>query len=162
MLDRMHHPLEELDSSRQLSIVFFFLMMRWLSNKSCWEKSYYHSSNLYTDSADWEPYHESRLRITFYVMQTFCRQFLWHELMLWPEDMPAKSLISCSAYDDLVPSKLVGAHLKATNSPAKFMLHPTAAHGGIFLDAPYQRRIINQISAFVTAKAWSKKHRRSS
>lgn len=108
---------------------------------------------------EWE-----RKTLTLCILQTFCRQFLWHELMLWPEDMPQRSVISCSANDDLVPSHLVGAHLKAAKSPAKFMLHPTAAHGGIFLDKGYQRRLISHISNFVNERSPSKHHtkRRSS
>jgi hypothetical protein len=34
--------------------------------------------------------------------QTFCRKFLWHELMLWPCDMPAHALVVLSHNDDLV------------------------------------------------------------
>lgn len=75
-------------------------------------------------------------------LQTFCRQFLWHALMLWPEDMPQKSVISVSAHDDLVPAKLVARHLQSVKSPAKVITHPTAAHGGIFLDNAYQNQLV--------------------
>lgn len=65
--------------------------------------------------------------------------------MLWPEDMPAKAVLSLSAYDDLVPATLVMAHLEATQSPADVLFHPTAGHGGIFLDAAHQQQLVSHI-----------------
>lgn len=43
--------------------------------------------------------------------QTFCRKFQWHELMLWPEDMPPHALVCLSHNDDLVPSPMVAKHI---------------------------------------------------
>ena len=43
--------------------------------------------------------------------QTFCRKFQWHELMLWPEDMPPHALVCLSHNDDLVPSPFVAKHI---------------------------------------------------
>ena len=82
-------------------------------------------------------------------LQTFCRQFLWHALMLWPEEMPAKSIVSVSANDDLVPAKLVAQHLRTAKSPAVVMTHPTAAHGGIFLDNTYQNRLVASLKTLL-------------
>lgn len=65
--------------------------------------------------------------------------------MLWPDDMPSKAVISVSANDDLVPAELVRAHLRATESSATVMLHPSAAHGGIFLDAEHLRELLDHI-----------------
>lgn len=65
--------------------------------------------------------------------------------MLWPEDMPQKAIVSVSANDDLVPAKLVAKHLRCVKSPATCMLHPTAAHGGIFLDTAYQNELIARL-----------------
>lgn len=62
--------------------------------------------------------------------------------MLWPEDMPQKAVVSVSAHDDLVPAKLVADHLRCVKSPATVMTHPTAAHGGIFLDNAYQNQLL--------------------
>lgn len=42
-----------------------------------------------------------------------CRLFHWSELMLWPQDLPCNSLVVLSGADDLVPSELVMAQLKA-------------------------------------------------
>jgi len=67
--------------------------------------------------------------------------------MLWPDDMPRKAVISVSANDDLVPSRLVAAHLESCKSPATLMTHPTAAHGGIFLDSHYQGQLICNLKA---------------
>ena len=44
-------------------------------------------------------------------LQTFCRRFQWHELMLWPEDMPPHALVCLSHNDDLVPSPMVAKHI---------------------------------------------------
>ncbi len=35
------------------------------------------------------------------------RRFYWHELMLWPKDIPAHAIVALSANDDLVPAELV-------------------------------------------------------
>ena len=35
-----------------------------------------------------------------------CR-FYWHELMLWPKDIPEHAVVALSANDDLVPAELV-------------------------------------------------------
>ena len=45
-------------------------------------------------------------------LQTFCRQFCWHQLMLWPTDMPELTVLMLSTCDPLVPSKLVKATLE--------------------------------------------------
>ncbi len=35
------------------------------------------------------------------------RRFYWHELMLWPRDIPEHAIVALSAKDDLVPAELV-------------------------------------------------------
>lgn len=79
-------------------------------------------------------------------MQTFCRKFLWHELMLWPEDMPPHALVILSDADDLVPSALVAKHISDAHTTATVMYHPTAGHGGFLVDLPWQRQMV-QVSA---------------
>jgi hypothetical protein len=63
--------------------------------------------------------------------------------------MPRKTVISISANDDLVPGHLVAAHLENTKSPATLMTHPTAAHGGIFLDSRYQDQLLASIKRVI-------------
>lgn len=74
--------------------------------------------------------------------QTFCRKFRWHELILWPEDMPAHALVALSDKDDLVPSSLVAKHISDTHPTATVMYHPTAGHGGFLIDLPWQRSLV--------------------
>ncbi len=74
--------------------------------------------------------------------QTFCRKFRWHELILWPEDMPAHALIALSDKDDLVPSPLVAKHISDAHPTATVMYHPTAGHGGFLIDVPWQRNLV--------------------
>ena len=74
--------------------------------------------------------------------QTFCRKFLWHELMLWPEDMPPHALVILSDADDLVPSALVAKHISDAHTTATVMYHPTAGHGGFLVDLPWQRQMV--------------------
>ena len=76
------------------------------------------------------------------VLQTFCRKFLWHELMLWPCDMPAHALVVLSHNDDLVPSPLVAAQLAQQHANATVLYHPTAGHGGFLVDLPFQRQMV--------------------
>ena len=42
--------------------------------------------------------------------------------MLWPEDMPARTVIAVAAHDDLVPCPLVTAQLCAADSPATLLV----------------------------------------
>lgn len=52
-------------------------------------------------------------------LQAFCRKFSWAELQLWPDDLPARSVVVLSGGDDLVPSELVRAQLALKQHPAK-------------------------------------------
>ena len=74
--------------------------------------------------------------------QTFCRKFRWHELMLWPEDMPRHALVALSERDDLVPSPLVAKHISDAHPTATVMYHPTSGHGGFLIDLPGQRKLV--------------------
>ena len=56
------------------------------------------------------------------VLQTFCRKFQWHELMLWPEDMPPHALVCLSHNDDLVPSPMVAKHIAGELHPSMAVL----------------------------------------
>ncbi|CAL8465236.1 g4771 [Coccomyxa elongata] len=81
------------------------------------------------------------------IAETFCRKFLWHELMLWPEDMPPHALVILSDADDLVPSALVAKHISDAHTTATVMYHPTAGHGGFLVDLPWQRQMVQGIKA---------------
>ena len=83
------------------------------------------------------------------IAETFCRRFLWHELMLWPDDMPSRTLVALSHDDDLVPSPLVAAHLAAHAPAADVLYHPTAGHGGMLLDFAFQRRLVAKLAWLV-------------
>ncbi|KAL4459101.1 hypothetical protein ABPG75_013966 [Micractinium tetrahymenae] len=79
----------------------------------------------------------------------FCRKFQWSELMLWPQDLPRRSLVVLSGQDDLVPSELVMAHIKLTGHPAKVMHHPDLGHGGILLCPPWQALFVQNLRAML-------------
>ena len=81
--------------------------------------------------------------------QTFCRKFLWHELILWPQDMPASTLLALSALDDLVPSQLVVGQCQQAGSAATLLLHPTAGHGGQLIDPAFLRCFVAHTAALV-------------
>ena len=86
-------------------------------------------------------------------MQTFCRKFLWHSLMLWPEDLPARTVIAASCNDDLVPAEMVSRQLRAAKSSAIMMLHPTACHGGFLVDSEFQGQLIDHVQDIIIDKA---------
>ena len=56
--------------------------------------------------------------------QAFCRDFSWSALMLWPEDMPSKTIICMSGEDRLVPNSLILRHLRAVDSSAQAREYP--------------------------------------
>ena len=82
-------------------------------------------------------------------MQTFCRKFLWHSLMLWPEDLPRRAVITAACQDDLVPATMVAAQLQAARSSAVLMLHPTAGHGGFLLDGAFQAQLVREMCSLL-------------
>lgn len=90
--------------------------------------------------------------VCFVTVQTFCRKFCWHSLMLWPEDMPKATTISLSANDDLVPKDLVVAQLEASPLPVKVIVHPTAGHGGYLLDQQFQENLIQEVKSLVSTR----------
>ena len=79
------------------------------------------------------------------VPQAFCRKFQWTDLMLWPEDMPARSLVVLSGQDDLVPSDLVAAQFRAAKHSARVMRHGGLGHGGILLDGAWQAEVLGAL-----------------
>ena len=93
---------------------------------SCWTAPCSRPSSLLFPAAPPQSCPEQELIWDGLVAQTFCRRFLWHELMLWPEDMPDRTLIAMAAEDDLVPSTLVVGQCQAAGSSATLLLHPTA------------------------------------
>ena len=97
--------------------------------------------------------HSTAVKIVNLCVQTFCRKFCWHSLMLWPEDMPPATTISLSAHDDLVPRDLVLAQLEASPLPAKVMVHPTAGHGGYLLDQQWQENLIQEVKTLASTRA---------
>jgi hypothetical protein len=85
------------------------------------------------------------------IAETFCRRFLWHELTLWPQDMPAATLVALAHGDDLVPSPLVARHLAASAPGARVLYHPTAGHGGVLLDWEWQAGLVEAMGDLLDA-----------
>lgn len=51
------------------------------------------------------------------IAESFCRNFWWHTLMLWPNELPPVSVVCLSYDDDLVPCELVQKQLKESIQP---------------------------------------------
>ncbi|KAK9804242.1 hypothetical protein WJX72_002946 [[Myrmecia] bisecta] len=58
------------------------------------------------------------------IAEAFCRNFIWHSLMLWPDDLPVRTLLCMGARDDLVPAGLVRAQLAHAGSTAQVVNVP--------------------------------------
>lgn len=86
------------------------------------------------------------------ISETFCRLFHWTEIMLWPHDLPAKSLVVVAGADDLVPAELVMAQLKMAGHPAKVLYHEDLGHGGFLMDFEFQNQIINQLQQLMAVE----------
>lgn len=65
--------------------------------------------------------------------------------MLWPHQMPDKSLVVMSGKDVLVPWRMAQQQLALANHPAKVMIHPDMAHGGFLLKQAWQRQILSTL-----------------
>lgn len=71
------------------------------------------------------------------------------ELQLWPQDLPRRALVVLSGEDDLVPSQLVLAQLKACGHPATVMHHPDLGHGGILLAPEFMAEFVARLRAML-------------
>jgi hypothetical protein len=78
---------------------------------------------------------------------------LWHRECLWIEEIPEHTLLVLAAADDLVPSALVCATIKHTDSPCQTMMHPVHGHGGFLLDHSWRREMISRITDVVNSGA---------
>jgi hypothetical protein len=72
------------------------------------------------------------------IAATFCRHFWWHTLMLWPWELPERTVLVLSTRDALVPSELVQKQLKAGGAVAGGSLRVLEKdlHHGHFLFRP--------------------------
>jgi hypothetical protein len=51
------------------------------------------------------------------IAEAFCRNFWWHTLMLWPNELPPVTVVCLSYDDNLVPCELVQKQLKEKMQP---------------------------------------------
>ncbi len=65
--------------------------------------------------------------------------------MLWPQEMPAQSLVVMSAHDDLVPWRMVKQQLDLANHPARIMVNPSMGHGGFLVSHSWQQQILDTL-----------------
>ena len=83
------------------------------------------------------------------IAHTFCRRFHWAELMLWPEELPERSLVILSGKDDLVPSEMVAAQLRESKHPAQVMYYEKLGHGGLLLSQKSADKALLEIEKMV-------------
>ncbi|KAK9862700.1 hypothetical protein WJX84_006358 [Apatococcus fuscideae] len=79
------------------------------------------------------------------IAETFCRRFIWHAVMLWPQELPASSLVVMSAKDNLVPWRIAQQQLVQARHPAQILVHPDMAHGGFLLNHAWQQQILDTL-----------------
>ncbi|KAK9815867.1 hypothetical protein WJX72_010991 [[Myrmecia] bisecta] len=89
------------------------------------------------------------------IAEAFCRNFIWHSLMLWPEDLPARTLLCMGTQDDLVPAALVRAQLTHAGSTAQVLECATGRHGAFLFDMEWQRQILDASKALFDGDAAS-------
>ena len=82
-------------------------------------------------------------------MQTFCRHFQWHALMLWPDDMPEKTIVFVSGEDTLVPAQLVIRHMELAARHAAIRYHSSSRHGGYLYNKSFQDCVVSSITCFL-------------
>lgn len=86
-------------------------------------------------------YHISReLSISYF----FHRHFWWHECVQFPKDLPQKSLIYISEFDDIYNTGRVIAHL--VKSAVQVRILKGTSHGGWLLDSDMTKTLIDSMS----------------
>lgn len=98
------------------------------------------------------------------VAETFGREFFWHQLILWPQDLPPRSLVVLSGADDLVPSNVIARYLQSAAKTAPktvegsgqyagdqpgVLYRPGAAHGDILTGLQYQDDVALAVAALL-------------
>lgn len=83
------------------------------------------------------------------LVQAFCRRFSWHDVMLWPQELPSNSLVVLSGKDNLVPWQLARRQLALTHHPASIMIHPHLGHGGFILADAWQMQILGALQSML-------------
>jgi hypothetical protein len=86
------------------------------------------------------------------IAQAFCRKFSWGELMLWPHDMPAASVVVLSGRDDLVPSELILQQFRVTGHKARMLHHPDLGHGGLLMKPEWMARVVGEVAGLVRSE----------
>lgn len=80
------------------------------------------------------------------VAETFCRKFLWYELILWPQEVPRGSIVALAGRDDLVPSELVAASL---GKGVQVLYEAEGTHGECLINLPCADRVAHAVGRMV-------------
>lgn len=88
------------------------------------------------------------------VAETFCRQFLWFKLILWPQEVPHGSVVALAGADDLVPSRLILASLR---KDVQVLYEPHGTHGECLINFAFADRVAHAVARMVH-RLHTKKH----
>ncbi len=80
------------------------------------------------------------------VAETFCRKFLWYELILWPQEVPRGSIVALAGADDLVPSELV---VESLNKGVQVLYDADGTHGECLINLRCADRVANAVGRMV-------------
>ncbi|KAG1674453.1 hypothetical protein FOA52_003058 [Chlamydomonas sp. UWO 241] len=74
-----------------------------------------------------------------------CRNFFWSLLNLWPDQLPAKTLVVLSGQDELVPVAEVIRMLEEESS-AHLLYHDHHTHAEFIKDLTWQDRVVDRVA----------------
>ncbi|KNC81565.1 hypothetical protein SARC_06122 [Sphaeroforma arctica JP610] len=81
-----------------------------------------------------------------YMQNVLCRNFWWHQYILFASDIPKHTLVVAAMEDDIVPSRGVVEYLKA-NSPDTHVFEPLFQHAQFMTSPDFVKKLIRRLVA---------------
>jgi pimeloyl-ACP methyl ester carboxylesterase len=82
------------------------------------------------------------------------RNFFWSDYNLWPDALPARSLLAVGERDDLVPIAHVASTVAAdrhSGGRVTLVSHPDRAHADVVFDPRWQERVVGEVVGLMAA-----------
>ena len=82
-----------------------------------------------------------------------CRSFFWSQLNLWPDQLPAQTLVVLSGKDDLVPVEATMKMLTGERPDVELLLHKEHKHADFIKDLAWQDLVVQKVVELVETAA---------
>eukprot|EP00887_Chlorella_sp_A99_P005457 scaffold1.g5457.t1 len=74
----------------------------------------------------------------------------WRGYQLWPEDLPARSLVALAERDDLMTARLAVQQLQRARHPAQVIFAEELPHAGLVVDPAWRARVFGALAELLS------------